>query len=139
MSNIFEHNVCFIFKKWCSFCHEDKNDSKGLTKSITHWQPGFCCSTNPVSPPNPSRLSQVTWAGTGLMGSQPCVLSRARPNDMSTEQKELTQTPLHKIWVPGMGSSLGQRRGCKCGDHLIHLTSLLLYLLIPSPLKLLVH
>uniref|UniRef100_A0A672M696 6-phosphofructo-2-kinase/fructose-2,6-bisphosphatase-like n=1 Tax=Sinocyclocheilus grahami TaxID=75366 RepID=A0A672M696_SINGR len=30
---------------------------------------------------------------------------------MSTEQKELTQTPLLKIWVPGMGSSLGQRRG----------------------------
>uniref|UniRef100_A0A673MS25 6-phosphofructo-2-kinase/fructose-2,6-bisphosphatase-like n=1 Tax=Sinocyclocheilus rhinocerous TaxID=307959 RepID=A0A673MS25_9TELE len=30
---------------------------------------------------------------------------------MYTEQKELTQTPLLKIWVPGMGSSLGQRRG----------------------------
>ncbi|XP_058618903.1 6-phosphofructo-2-kinase/fructose-2,6-bisphosphatase 1 isoform X2 [Onychostoma macrolepis] len=30
---------------------------------------------------------------------------------MSMEQKELTQTPLLKIWVPGMGSSLGQRRG----------------------------
>uniref|UniRef100_A0A672LFM4 6-phosphofructo-2-kinase/fructose-2,6-bisphosphatase-like n=1 Tax=Sinocyclocheilus grahami TaxID=75366 RepID=A0A672LFM4_SINGR len=30
-------------------------------------------------------------------------ISRARPNDMSTEQ-ELTQTPLLKLWLPGMAS-----------------------------------
>ncbi|XP_005162206.1 6-phosphofructo-2-kinase/fructose-2,6-bisphosphatase 1 isoform X1 [Danio rerio] len=30
---------------------------------------------------------------------------------MSTQQKELTQTPLLKIWVPWMSGSLGQRRG----------------------------
>ncbi|XP_060793435.1 6-phosphofructo-2-kinase/fructose-2,6-bisphosphatase 1 isoform X3 [Neoarius graeffei] len=32
-------------------------------------------------------------------------------NDMSTEQTELMQTPLLKIWVPGAGGSLNQRRG----------------------------
>ncbi|GAA6065625.1 6-phosphofructo-2-kinase/fructose-2,6-bisphosphatase 1 isoform X1, partial [Tachysurus ichikawai] len=30
---------------------------------------------------------------------------------MSTEQTELMQTPLLKIWVPGAGGSLSQRRG----------------------------
>ncbi|XP_027000371.1 6-phosphofructo-2-kinase/fructose-2,6-bisphosphatase 1 isoform X4 [Tachysurus fulvidraco] len=32
-------------------------------------------------------------------------------NDMSTEQTELMQTPLLKIWVPGAGGSVSQRRG----------------------------
>ncbi|KAK3518964.1 hypothetical protein QTP70_016211 [Hemibagrus guttatus] len=32
-------------------------------------------------------------------------------NDMSTEETELMQTPLLKIWVPGAGGSLSQRRG----------------------------
>lgn len=35
----------------------------------------------------------------------------------STEQKQLTQTPLLKIWVPWMGCNLNRRRGCKCSGN----------------------
>lgn len=39
--------------------------------------------------------------------------------DMSTEKTELMQTPLLKIWVPGAGGSLGQRRGCECEPKIV--------------------
>lgn len=40
---------------------------------------------------------------------------------MSTEQTELMQTPLLKIWVPGAGGSLSQRIVCECGTKYFHL------------------
>lgn len=65
--------------------------------------------------------TQITGLCVSVVNSSTCFTGlMALAINISTEHKNLTQTPLLKIWVPWSGGNLNRRRGCKFIKSLSH-------------------